>query len=245
MRLVDQVALVTGGSRGIGKEIALALATEGCHVAVAGRKAELLKEVAQRIEDLGCQALSVKMDVTDHQDVARGVDRVKKRLGRIDFLINCAGIGTRCPLDEMRTQEIHQILDVNLLGVIECCRRVIPIMKEQESGCIINMASLAGTVGVPNMSVYAASKWAVRGLGLSLIQELRKTNIRVHNICPGSVDTDFFERFPEDDPILQEDPLLRLSPTDVAQAVVYLATLPERAKVDEIFIGARKIWMNR
>lgn len=245
MRLVDRVALVTGGSKGIGHEVALRLATEGCHVAVAGRDVERMVEVARKIENAGCRSLAVKMDVTKNQEVNRGFQRVKKRLGRLDILVNCAGLGFKGPLEEIRTQDIRQQIDVNLIGVIECCRRAIPLMKEQEEGCIINIASIAGSVGVPNMAVYAATKWAVRGLGLSLSQELRKSNIRVHNVCPGSVDTDFFENLPDDDPDRRVDPELRLKPTDVAEAVVYLATLPDRAKVEELFIGARKLWMSR
>lgn len=245
MRLVDRVALVTGASRGIGHEIALRLASEGCHVAVTARAVERLEGVVQQIENAGCKSLALKLDVTKSQQVMRAFQRVKRRFGRLDILVNNVGLGFKGPFEEMRTQEIRQQINVNLLGIIECCRRAIPIMKEQGEGCIINIASMTGVVGAADMAVYAATKWAVRGLGLSLSQELRQANIRVHNVCPGGVDTDFFENLPEDDPMRREDPELRLKPDDVAQAVVYLATLSERARVDELFIGARKLWMNR
>jgi len=245
MRLVDRVALVTGASRGIGHEIAWRLASEGCHVAVAARRVDTLKEVVQQIENAGCKGLAIKMDVTKNQEVSRAFQRVKRRFGRLDILVNNAGLGYRAPLEEMQTRQIRQQIDVNLLGVVECCRRAIPMMKEQQEGCIINIASLAGTVGVANMAIYSATKWAVRGLGLSLSQELRKHNIHVHNVCPGGVDTDFYENLPENDPVRREDPELRLKPDDVAQAVIYLATLPDRAKVEELTLGARKLWMNR
>lgn len=241
MRLIDRVALVTGGSRGIGREIALRLASEGCHVAVAARQTDLLDELVERIGNIGCKGLAVKMDMTRNQDINRGVQRVKKRFGRIDILVNNAGIGYRAPLEDMRTQDINEMFSVNVSGAIECCRRVIPIMKEQHSGCIINVAAAAGTVGVPSMAAYAASKWALRGLGLSLALELKADNIHVHNVCPGRVDTDFYEDFDEDDPVRLEDPELRLKPDDVAQAVVYLATLPERCQVDELIVGARRL----
>jgi NADP-dependent 3-hydroxy acid dehydrogenase YdfG len=141
----------------------------------------------------------------------------------------------------MRTQDINEMFAVNVSGAIECCRRVIPIMKEQRSGCIVNVAALAGTLGVPYMAAYAASKWALRGLGLSLARELKADNIHVHNVCPGRVDTDFYEDLSEDDPVRMENPELRLKPDDVAQAVVYLATLSERCQVDELIVGARKL----
>jgi len=245
MRLVDQVALVTGSSQGIGREIAFRLASEGCHVALASRQLEQLKQVAERVQNTGSQALALKMDVTKRQDVGRAFQRIKKRFGRLDLLVNNAGVGLHGPLEEMTPRQIQQVFEINVFGPIECCRRAIPLMKGQGEGCIINIASIAGTVGVANMAVYAASKWALRGLGLSLSQELRKTNIRVHNVCPGSVETGFFDTLPEDNPIRKENPQLRLNADDIAQAVVYLATLSDRCKVEELIIGARKLWASR
>ena len=193
---------------------------------------------------MGCKGLALKMDVTKKQEVSRGFQRVMRCLGRLDILLNSAGVGFRAPLEEMQMRDIKQTLDVNLLGVIACCRQATTIMKQQGQGCIINIASVAGTVGVPNMAVYAASKWAVRGLGLSLAAELRRDNIRVHNICPGMVDTAFFDKLAKGDPLRDHDPETMLSTDDVAKTVVYLATLSDRAKVDEITIRARRIWMN-
>ncbi len=246
MNLIDQVALVIGGSRGIGRHIAIALASEGCHTAVSGRDTEAMKDVVQAIKNTGSEAMSIKMDVRKTGDIQRGIDRVMKKFGHIDILVNNAGIGAHQPLETMKPQEIHKMIEVNLIGPIECCRRVIPIMKKQKQGCIINIASKSGANGVANMAVYAATKWALRGLGFSLSEELRKDNIRVHNICPGTVDTEFFENnMPPDHPMRKTDPELMLQADDIAQAAVYLATLSERARVEEIQVGARKIWMSR
>lgn len=186
MKLQNQCAIVTGGGRGIGREIALALAREGARVLLASRDEEALEHVAHEIHHLGRQAIVRKTDVSDEAQVAAMVDAALREFGRIDLLVNNAGaVGPTKPVAKLSRAEWDEVIAVNLTGAFLCARAVIPQMVSQGSGCIINIASIAGRLAYALRSPYAVSKWGMLGLSRTLAQELGPNNIRVNAICPG------------------------------------------------------------
>jgi NAD(P)-dependent dehydrogenase (short-subunit alcohol dehydrogenase family) len=186
MKLQNQCAIVTGGGRGIGKEIALALAREGARVLLASRDEEALAHVAHEIHHLGRHAIVLKTDVSDEAQVAAMADAALREFGRIDILVNNAGaVGPTTPVAKLSRAEWDEVIAVNLTGAFLCARAVIPQMVSQGSGCIINIASIAGKLAYALRSPYAVSKWGMLGLSRTLAQELGPNNIRVNAICPG------------------------------------------------------------
>jgi NAD(P)-dependent dehydrogenase (short-subunit alcohol dehydrogenase family) len=186
MKLQNQAAIVTGGGRGIGKEIALALAREGADLLLASRDEDALERVAHEIRDLGRRAIVVRTDVADESQVAAMADGALREFQRIDILVNNAGaVGPTAPLAKLSREAWDEVLAVNLTGAFLCARAVIPQMMSQGSGCIINISSIAGKMGYALRSPYAASKWGMLGLSRTLAQELGPHNIRVNAICPG------------------------------------------------------------
>jgi NAD(P)-dependent dehydrogenase (short-subunit alcohol dehydrogenase family) len=186
MKLQNQTAIVTGAARGIGKEIALSLAREGADVLLASRDKEALEHVAHNIRDMGRRALVVRTDVSDEQQVAAMANSALAEFRRIDILVNNSGVvGPTIPLAKLSREEWDQVIAVNLTGAFLCSRAVIPQMISQASGCIINIASIAGKLAYALRSPYAVSKWGMLGLSRTLAQELGPHNIRVNAICPG------------------------------------------------------------
>jgi NAD(P)-dependent dehydrogenase (short-subunit alcohol dehydrogenase family) len=189
MKLKDKTALVTGGGRGIGKAIALALAREGANVAVTGRHEDVLQEVAKEIAAMGRRSLAFVADVSDEQQVQRLFDATKEKFDCIDLLINNVGIaGPTAPLVEVTSAEWDETMTVNLRSAFLCSRAAIPQMVERGGGKIINISSIAGKIGYALRSPYATSKWGMIGLSQSLAQELGRYNIQVNTICPGPTD---------------------------------------------------------
>jgi NAD(P)-dependent dehydrogenase (short-subunit alcohol dehydrogenase family) len=186
MKLANQTAIITGGGRGIGREIALALAREGADVLLAARDEHALNHVAQEVRELGHKAVVFKTDVSDETQVAAMTNAAMKEFQRIDILVNNAGlVGPTTPLVKLSREEWDEVLAVNLTGAFLCSRAVIPQMMSQGSGSIINIASIAGKVGYALRSPYAVSKWGMLGLSRTLAQELGAHHIRVNAICPG------------------------------------------------------------
>lgn len=225
MKLEGKVAVITGASRGIGKSIAQHYAVEGARLVISARNEGALKDLRNSLP--GSDVEIIPADMTQESAVKRLIESSVARFGRIDILVNNAGFGTFKPVIETTTSEFDSLVSVNLRGVFIATREALPHMIKQNDGVIINIASLAGKNAIENGSIYAATKWALLGFGKSLMLEVRKYNIRVIAICPGSVDTGFSSRGLADRGKI-------LKPEDVADAAVLAASLPARAMMSEI-----------
>ncbi|MFN3467689.1 MAG: SDR family oxidoreductase [Candidatus Brocadiales bacterium] len=215
----DRVAIVTGATRGIGRACALAFAREGYRTALFARDTTLLAQVAGDIKDMGAEALPIRGDVRKPQDISRAVSEVQRHWGRIDVLVNNAGVGYGLtPLMDFPDEQWHETIDANLTGVYYWIKAVLPVMKEQRSGVIINVSSGAGKHGIAGLAAYCASKFGVVGLTESVADEVEEFGIKVLALCPGGVDTEMHHRiFPGH----EREGLLR--PEEVAARVVSLA----------------------
>ena len=235
MNLANKTALVTGGGSGIGAGCAIALAREGCQVAIAGRQAEKLAQAARRFD--GTPAIKTHpVDVADRQSVAALFRWAERELGRIDILVNCAGVNTlKRSIHELAPEEWDRLMAINATGAYNCIREVLPQMKERRDGLIVNINSTSGIrAGLLGGVAYSASKFAMAALGITVAQEVREIGIRVTNIYPGEVDTPILELRPV--PVTAEHRARILQPEDVAAALVMIAALPPRANVSEIVI---------
>jgi len=227
--LAGKVALVTGGSRGIGRAIALRLAELGSDVAICGRDEAKLAVTEREILTLGVGAIALRADVTQQNDVAKLVDKVESALGPISILVNNAGMGSFGPVHEKTEAEWDQLINTNLKSVFLVSRAVIPGMIGRGGGDIINVSSLAGKSVFAGGGVYCASKWAVQGLSGCMAEELREHGIRVSTVCPGSVATEFGGRGPKDATKV-------LRPEDVAHAVAMIAMQGPQSFVSEVHV---------
>jgi 3-oxoacyl-[acyl-carrier protein] reductase len=223
MSLKDKVAVVTGGGRGIGKAIALALAGEGADVMVLSRTASEIEEVAAKIRELGRQAYAWKMDVQDEVQIREVIHKIIDQCGRIDILVNNAGVAHVQPLVETSTEVWNKTLSTGLTGAFWVTKYVLPQMIRRKSGCIINMASEAGLKGFSNFSAYCAAKFGLIGLTQSLAKEVEPYHINVNAICPALVGTKISREVKS----VKEWKLLQ--PKDIADVAVFLATPEARA----------------
>jgi NAD(P)-dependent dehydrogenase (short-subunit alcohol dehydrogenase family) len=228
--LSGKVAAVSGSGRGIGRAIALALARAGADVAVFSRTEEQFCATAEQIEELGCRALGMRVDVSVPADVDAMVAGVLEEFGRLDIMINNAGLNpSYARVERVKEEDYDLIMDVNVKGVFLCSQRVIPVMKDQGKGCIINVASAAGLVALYKCSAYSASKGAVVQLTRTMALELAPFNIRVNALCPGFATTDMtdelLEHPREGERILSHIPMGRVAePEEMAPAAVFLAS---------------------
>jgi 3-oxoacyl-[acyl-carrier protein] reductase len=230
LRLKGQVAVITGGGRGIGAAIARKLASLGAMTALCGRSRSPLDATAATIAQAGGLAEAVECDVTDQQSVEALAAQLARKFGRTDILVNNAGIGGfGCPLHQMPVEAWDRVLNTNLRGVFYCIRAFAPMMIKAGAGHIVNISSLAGKNPLPNGAAYAASKWGLNGLSCSVAEELRTHNIRVSIICPGSVNTELSPR-------QGKDPAKMLQPDDVAHAVAMLVTQAPQSFISEVLL---------
>ena len=226
--LKDQVAVITGGSSGIGLAIARAVAAEGMAVTIGARDAKRLKQAASELERDGAQVLAVPTDVAKAADVARLIRDTMTRFGRIDLLVNNAGTFREGGIDELTEAEWDAVQAVNLKGAFLCTKGVLPIMKRQRSGYVVNIASVAGKTGFGGASAYSASKFGMIGLTESLLEEGVGHSIRATAICPGYVATPMVAgvSVPAEEMIPPEDigqlvvGLLKLAPVTVIKEIV-------------------------
>jgi NAD(P)-dependent dehydrogenase (short-subunit alcohol dehydrogenase family) len=191
VRLAGHAALITGASRGIGRGIAEALAGEGAQVILAARDEAELARVAEGIEKAGGNALPLRCDVTSEEEVTGVVKAAIAKLGRVDMLVNNAGVGVRGKIDEIAVEDWDRGFAVNLRGVFLMTRAVVPHMREIGGGHIVNISSVAGLVANPGISAYNATKFGLMGFSEALMLELRHDHIKVTTICPGSTDSYF------------------------------------------------------
>jgi 3-oxoacyl-[acyl-carrier protein] reductase len=224
MDLHGKVSIVSGGTKGIGRAIAQALAGEGVSVCITARTQN---EIDQAVKDLNRgmkgSATGFVCDVRDYDQVKALIDFTVSKLGGLDILINNAGIGIFETVAETSPEDFRAVLETNLFGVFYCCHQAIPEMKKRGGGYIINISSLAGANPHPRMAAYNASKFALNGFSEALMQEVRHDNIKVSYIMPGSVNTEFGGDSPSDEQSWQ------LTPQDIARVVVDLLHHDDRA----------------
>jgi len=229
--LEGQVALVTGGSRGIGKAIAIKLAQLGASVSICGRDPEILRAAAEKIRAVAAKVFSHAADVTRQSEVVELVHATESALGPITVLVNNAGIGNPGfgPLQDKSEADWDRVLDNNLKSAFLVSRAVAPLMIERHRGDIINISSLAGKNTFAGGALYCASKWGLQGLTGCMAEDLRPYGIRVSAICPGSVATEFSGRGPK-------DPSQVLTAEDVAHAVAMLALQGPQSFMSEVHL---------
>ncbi|HON92955.1 MAG TPA: SDR family oxidoreductase [Sedimentisphaerales bacterium] len=230
-RLDGKVAIVTGGSRGIGRAIAIALAGEGASLVLAARSQAKLDEAAEQVRKSGGRAETIVTELSDEGSIRNLVRVTRERLGRLDILINNAGITHSAKFRETRTEDLDRCWAINARAPFILCREALPLLLEAPAGFIVNISSVVGVKGYPLQSAYTASKHALRGMTMSLAEELRGTNIRVHVVCPGAVDTGMVGNVRPD---IKAVDLIR--PDEVAELVLYLVTRTGNAVVDELHI---------
>jgi len=226
-RLVDKIAVVTGAGQGIGKAIAEKLAHEGATVVVTDRNARTAEQTA---EGLPGGAVGLTVDVTDRASVAAMVDEVTARFAPIDVLVNNAGWDKAGPFVDSDPADWDQVIGINLYGVLNTCRAVLPVMAAQGSGSVVNVASDAGRVGSSGEAVYSTAKGGVIAFTKATAREMARHQVNVNCVSPGPTDTALFASMGGDDPKLREAltraiPFRRLGqPTDLANAVAFLAS---------------------
>ena len=229
--LSGHVALVTGGSRGIGKAIVTKLARLGAAVSLCARDAKALEATANELRLISSRVLAQPADVTNAQDVSSLVRATEEQLGPITLLVNNAGIGNPGfgPIQEKTENDWDRVFNTNLKSVFLVCRAVAPLMIQRHRGDIINISSLAGKNTFAGGALYCASKWGLQGFTGCMAEDLRVYGIRVSVICPGSVFTEFSGRGPK-------DPTKVLTPEDIAHVVAMLALQGPQSFISEVHL---------
>jgi NADP-dependent 3-hydroxy acid dehydrogenase YdfG len=239
--MADRVAVVTGASSGIGEATGRALAREGYAVALAARREDRIKALAEEISSGGGKALAVPTDVSDEQSARRLIETAKGELGSVDVLVNNAGVMLLGPILGAEIEHWQRMVNVNVLGLMYCTHAALPIMQEQGGGHIVNVSSVAGRVARLGSGVYNATKFGVGAFSESLRQEALNYNVRVTIVEPGYVDTELqghnehpmvVERMEKDKQQIGKV----LEADDIANAIVYAVTQPEHVSINEVLI---------
>jgi len=227
MRLKDKVSIITGAGRGIGQATAVKFAREGAKIVVSDVSADAIAETVQLCESEGAQTLGVVADVTDKKSLQKMVDATLAKFGRIDCLVNNAGIVADAQMKNMTDEQFDKVIAVNLKGVFNCTKAVVDTMLAQKSGVILNSSSIVGLYGNFGQSNYAAAKFGVIGMAKTWARELGSKGIRSNAVCPGFVSTSILATIPEKVIKALEDkvPMGRLGhPEDVANTFAFLAS---------------------
>ena len=230
-QLALKVAIVTGASRGIGKAISIALAKEAATVVLAARSIEKLLQTADKIAEVGGNAEIVVTELTEEESIKNLIKTANEKFNRLDILVNNAGVTHSAKLENTATEDWQRCMSINARAPFILCREALPLLKKSESAYIINIASVVGVKGYPLQSTYTSSKHALRGMTISLAEELKGSNIRVHLLCPGGVDTDMVGSVRPDIP---KNELIQ--PEEIAELILYLVTHKGNAVIDELHI---------
>jgi 3-oxoacyl-[acyl-carrier protein] reductase len=224
MNLKGKTAVVTGGTKGIGRAIAEALVREGVNVCIGARHEDEVQQAVGELGDAGAGGVAGAVcDVRDEEAVRALLAHAGAEFGGVDVLVNNAGIGLFGRVEEMSPADFRAVLETNLFGVFYCCHAALPLLKQRGGGYIINISSLAGTNAHPQMAAYNASKFALNGFSEALMQEVRHDNIKVSYVMPGTVNTHFGGDTPD------EAQAWQLQPADVARVVLDLLRHDERS----------------
>lgn len=232
--LSGQVTIVTGASSGIGRGIAERLGAGGARVVLAARRMDQLEAVAAQIRSEGGEALPVQTDVTSDDEVETLVSRTLDEYGRIDLLVNNAGIARHQSFMELTIEDFERLFAVNVFGLVRCTKAVAPHMIEREAGTIVNISSGAGFMGYAGGSAYCATKHAVNGFGKAVYDELRHHGVQVYTVGPGAVDTTMTSHDP-DDPERQQ----MLQVGDLSELVEFLATRERHVSFEPMWTFSR------
>ena len=228
--LKDKIAVVTGGTRGIGHSIAAALLAEGAKVFICGRDASYLKAALERLGRAAAGRVDgLVADVRRYEDCRKLIHAAEERFGGLDILVNNAGVGVMKPVDQLTPEDWDATIETNLSGTFYCCREAIPLMRKRGGGYIFNISSLAGVNPFAGGSAYNASKFGMNGFSEAMMQDVRYDGIRVSYIMPGSVDTDFAAA-----PGSKARETWKLTGEDIAKAVVDLYKFPQSALASRI-----------
>ena len=228
--LSGKVAIVTGGSSGIGRATAIAFAREGAKVVVASRREKEGQETVKQVQSAGSEGFFIKTDVSKETDVSAMVEKTIATYGHLDYAFNNAGIEQiPTPLVEQTEETFDQVMDINVKGVWLCMKHQIPQMLVSGGGAIVNMSSISGMIGASGLPIYVASKHAVLGLTKSVALEYAKEGIRINAVCPGMIETDLLDRVFANQEVKERliamHPIGRVGkPEEIAEAVVWLCS---------------------
>lgn len=239
-KLDSKVVIITGASSGIGEATAEALAEEGATVVVAARREERLSELVERLNGGGGKALAVECDVTDEEQAHALIQRAKDEFGQVDILVNNAGVMQLSKIEKGLSDEWRTMFDVNVMGLLYTTDAAVQVMKEQGSGHLVNVSSVAGRKSGPLRGAYSGTKFAVNAISEALRQELIEDNIRVTVVEPGAVETELPDHITDEEAregiqsVYGLDDILQAE--DIANAIAYCVSQPERVSVNEILI---------
>ena len=239
--LDGKVAAITGASSGIGEATAVALANEGAAVALGARRKDRLDELAQAIESEGGRAEAFEADIGDEEQARGFVRGAAEQLGRLDVLVNNAGVMLLGPVEGVDTEQWRRMVDVNVLGLLYCTQEAMPLIRDSGGGHIVNVSSVAGRQATFGAAVYNLTKWGVVGFSEALRQEALNSNIRVTAIEPGFVDTEL-QGHNEHPMVVEATEKMRqdigkvLESEDIARAILYVVSQPEHVNINEVLI---------
>ncbi|MCB8761850.1 SDR family oxidoreductase [Planktothrix agardhii] len=231
MSLVQKRALITGASSGIGRATAIAFAKAGIDIALVSRQKDRLESVAKEARNLGVEAKAFPLDLAKVEQVHTQIDSIVAAFGSVNILVNNAGMGYTGDLIETSLADWQKVIDLNLTSVFQCIKGVLPGMRDQGSGTIINVVSIAGLQVFPNWGAYCVSKFGLMALSKTLNIEERANGIRVTALCPGSVNTPIWD---SETVKADFDRSAMLTPEIVAESILYVALLPTSAVIEEL-----------
>lgn len=227
INLDGRVAIITGGTRGIGLEIVKTFKEANSEVILFGSKKESVDKAVEELKNEGMEVAGYYPDLNDFDDVNNVINEIHKKYGHIDILVNNAGISANKKIEDTTSEDFTKIMDINVNAIFNTTKAVVPFMKDQKNGVILNTSSMVSIYGQPSGVGYPTSKFAVNGLTKSLSRELAPFNIRVNAVAPGVTNTDMVKNLPKEmiEPLIKTIPLGRIGePKDIANAFLFLAS---------------------